>query len=86
MGPGVEAGLASARAGSLGDGVPIPDPSVADDDSSLTNRFTPAAAAHRLTQLCGTQCFFAAPMTPIVRTSARTASCCLGGDLILIKD
>ena len=43
---------------------------------SLTARLTPAIEAHRLTQLCATSCFFAAPLTPIVRTSASTASRC----------
>jgi hypothetical protein len=46
---------------------------VAFADLSPTSRFTPAAEAHRLTQLFGTPCFFAASATPIRRTSARTA-------------
>jgi hypothetical protein len=41
-----------------------------------TPRVTPAADAHRLTQLCGMPCSFAAAQIPFARTVASTASLC----------
>ncbi len=42
--------------------------------SVLARLVIPAADAHRLTQLCETSCFAAAPFTPSAGTSASTAS------------
>lgn len=39
-------------------------------------RVTPAVAAQRLTQLCGTRCSRAAAHTPLARTVASTACLC----------
>ena len=42
--------------------------------AGVASRRTPAAAAHRLTHVCGTPCFFAASSTPNVGTSATAAA------------
>ena len=78
VGIGVDAALGAATtcAGALGDGLSLGTVVATVGGFSLTARVTPAMLAHRLTQLCGTWCFFDDAITPRVRTSARTASRC----------
>ena len=78
-GAGIDSGTVlpgpSACAAPFGDGVWLRGAgSAAADFSSPLPRVTPAAAAHRLTQLWGTWCFLAAAFTPLLRTSPRTVS------------
>jgi len=67
--------LSTTRAASLGV-TGLSGAGFAAAADSKAARLTPAMEAHRLTQLCGTSCFFAAALIPIVRTSASTASRC----------
>jgi len=72
------AGAFVADAGDGAGGVAAPRSTLAGDGAGRAGapRFTPALDAHRLAQLCGTPCFVAAAVTPMVRTSASTASRC----------
>jgi hypothetical protein len=63
------------RTGSLANGVSLGN-GTTTAGLGCSPRVTPAALAHRLTQLCGTSCFFDAAITPLARTSATTASRC----------
>ena len=48
----------------------------AEASAGGASRRTPAVAAHRLTHVCGTPCFFAASLTPNAGTSATAAARC----------